>query len=63
MEGIKAFFRGEPVAVSAVLAAAFTAAAAFGFALTAPQVVAVMALVTAVSALFARSKVSPVSGE
>jgi hypothetical protein len=60
MEGIKAFFRGEPVAVSAVIAAGITCAAAFGFALTAPQVVAVMAVVTAISALFARAKVSPV---
>lgn len=60
MEGIKAFFRGEPVAVAAVVGACITAAASFGFELSADQVVAVMAVVTVVSGLFARSKVTPV---
>ncbi len=60
MEGIKAFFRGEPVAVAALFAALATAAAAFGFELSAEQVAGVNAVIVAVSALFARSKVSPV---
>lgn len=60
MEGIKAFFRGEPVAVAALVSAAITAAAAFGFELSAEQVAAVNAVLVAVSALFARSRVAPV---
>lgn len=60
MEGIKAFFRGEPVAVAALVSAAITAAVAFGFEVSAEQIAAVNGVVVAVSALFARSKVSPV---
>jgi hypothetical protein len=59
MEGIKAFFRGEPVAVAAVFTAVATCVAAFGFELSGEQVAAVVAVLSAVSGLFARSKVSP----
>jgi hypothetical protein len=59
MEGIKAFFKGEPVAVAALVSAAFTAAIAFGFDVSAEQIAAINGVIVAVSALFARSQVSP----
>lgn len=62
MEGLKAFFRGEPVAVAALVAAALTAATAFGFELSGEQVAGINAVLVAVSALFARSQVTPTSG-
>lgn len=60
MEGVKKFFRGEPVAVSAVFVAVAACVAAFGFELSGEQVAAIVAALAAVSGLFARSKVTPV---
>jgi hypothetical protein len=59
MEGIKAFLKGEPVAVTAVITAGIACAAAFGFELSAEQVAGIVTVVAALSGLFARSKVSP----
>lgn len=61
MEGIRAFLRGEPVAVSALLSALAIAAVAFGFDVSAEQVAGLNAVLVAVSAMFARSKVAPVA--
>lgn len=63
MEGIKAFLRGEPVAVAAVISAVIALVAAFGFELSGEQVAALNAVVVAVSGLFARSAVTPVVAE
>ena len=59
MEGVRKFLRGEPVVVQNLVVALAAVAAAFGFAFTGVQVAAVVAAVAAVSAFFARGKVSP----
>jgi hypothetical protein len=60
MEGIKRFLRGEPVAVTTLVSAVIALAVVFGLSLPAGAEAAIIAVVVAVSAMFARSKVSPV---